>query len=231
MKVIKSYSDYYDGALSYFMSEVYPVYIREEQSIDKKDLGKLKLPRLFKYSCSLFKEDLDKYRKRYSSNGSAIADLIVIGFCGKIYPMFIVEGSDIDSKYFFSTSEKLKSSFENIEDKYNLEIRYEIIYQSLQANSNLLDLFLKYKVPSFMYSGNELILNPVLKNFGLQTVLHPFNAVQELNMFLSNQLCDTSNPVMPVGDDVTLARSKGYDKYSFRKAPSKKNTKKKIIIK
>jgi hypothetical protein len=40
-------------------------------------------------------------------------------------------------------------------------------------------------------------------------------------MFFNNVLCDTSTPPMPVGNDVIIAASKGFDKYSFRNLPKK----------
>ena len=73
------------------------------------------------------------------------------------------------------------------------------------------------------YRGDEcLVKNPTLMDYQFYKVFDPYSAYQEISMFLGNQLCNTKEAEVPVGDDIVLAESKGYDKWSFRKEPSKR---------
>lgn len=68
----------------------------------------------------------------------------------------------------------------------------------------------------------KLTLNPNLLSVGFQKIVDPNTAIQELRMYLSNILTTNNTPQMPVGSDEVIAASKGFDKYSFRKMPTKK---------
>jgi hypothetical protein len=65
-----------------------------------------------------------------------------------------------------------------------------------------------------------LIKNPILKDFDFGKLVDPYTASQEIEMYLG-RLATNNTPPMPVGSDKVIAESKGFDKYSFRKAPSK----------
>ena len=47
-------------------------------------------------------------------------------------------------------------------------------------------------------------------------------------MYQAGSLCEIEDPDMPVGDDVIVARSKGYDKFSFRQDKGTKKNKRKL---
>lgn len=66
-----------------------------------------------------------------------------------------------------------------------------------------------------------LIKNPILKDFEFGKLVDPYTAVQEIEMYLG-RLATNNTPPMPVGSDKVIAESKGFDKYSFRKLPTKK---------
>lgn len=65
-----------------------------------------------------------------------------------------------------------------------------------------------------------LIKNPILKDFDFGKLIDPYTASQEIEMYLG-RLATNNTPPMPVGSDKVIAESKGFDKYSFRKLPSK----------
>jgi hypothetical protein len=106
-------------------------------------------------------------------------------------------------------------------------------YDGLENCRELKGLFLQHRVPAFLWDPRgqfsrhgdkapRIILNPVLKDIGFHKVLTPWEAMQELQMFLCNDLAEDRTPPMPVGSDVVIAESKGFDKWSFRKMPTKK---------
>lgn len=88
-----------------------------------------------------------------------------------------------------------------------------------------LDLFKRYETPIFsiQYSrdNNGLVLDtgPELKDFNFQHVFDPYSAYQELVMWIGNQATNEWPP--QITDDIVLRDSKGFDKMSFKKAPTK----------
>jgi len=91
--------------------------------------------------------------------------------------------------------------------------------------------FEKHRSPIFVaeYStvankyGGRITYNAQLKPFEFYRVFDPYQAYQEVAMWLSNQAV----PIKPIPelDDVTMAESKGFNKFSFRKDPSSKKRK------
>lgn len=95
-------------------------------------------------------------------------------------------------------------------------------------SSPFIEFFDKYKVPIFivhntqqMDSYNKVMveLNPCLRPYDFARILPPYQAYQQLYMYLSNQ----ARPEKPIPrlDDRTMSEIKGFDKYSFRKCKSK----------
>lgn len=102
--------------------------------------------------------------------------------------------------------------------------RYEFV-----TPFKLEEFFIRYETPIFLFeqlgyggihnSQNlwKLTKNVCLQDFQFQKIVDPFTAFQEISMFFNTTLTNLKTPVMPVGDDKTLAESKGFDKWSFRK--------------
>lgn len=99
------------------------------------------------------------------------------------------------------------------------------------------ELFLKYKVPYFLLEQNFYIkkngyyattykttLLPHLKNFKFVKVKEPIQAFQAISMYLGS-LDLNENKTVKI-EDKYLSRAKGFDCYSFKKTPSKKEIKK-----
>ena len=68
-----------------------------------------------------------------------------------------------------------------------------------------------------------LVVNGILKDFDFVKLFDPYQAFQELQMYLSN----IAVPLKPIPeiDDVTMAEAKGFNKWSFRKERSSKKRK------
>ena len=104
----------------------------------------------------------------------------------------------------------------------------------------LKSLFFKYKTPVFALriGGNNVsndigtyrfnsgtsnfIINPPLINVQFARYVDAYTAVQELLMFMQNDLVQDKQPKMPVGSDKVIAESKVFDKWSFKTMPTKK---------
>lgn len=72
-----------------------------------------------------------------------------------------------------------------------------------------------YAVEKVDRYGYTVISNPVLKNFEFFRVKDAPTAWQDLRMYLSNLA--HPEPVIPKIDDTDMAKSKGYDKWSFKR--------------
>lgn len=72
-------------------------------------------------------------------------------------------------------------------------------------------------------SAGKIAFNCSLKQYEFYRIFPPFQAFQEINMWLSNQAV----PIKPIPEipDETMAEIKGFDKWSFRKEPGKKKRK------
>jgi hypothetical protein len=66
-----------------------------------------------------------------------------------------------------------------------------------------------------------LIKNPILEKFCFHRLIDPYTAIQEIEMYIG-RIAINNTPPMPVGSDKVIAESKGFDKWSFRKPPTKK---------
>lgn len=73
----------------------------------------------------------------------------------------------------------------------------------------------------YIGSTSSIILNPILKELQFTKVMDQFTLLQEIEMYMG-RLSENNTPAMPVGSNKVIAESKGYDKWSFRKMPTKK---------
>lgn len=237
MKVIRHYSDYYDGVLSNFAQEQVPFYNRESKIVDKKIYRQLRGDLKDMPEIEVVDDPKITYDNMYTAS-RRILDLspAILGFCGKLYLVYyqmhysykefrMVERPETSDKAYPSI-ELLRDSYKDIKLHFYYANSYgdkvENVYKEWECNKKLENIFLEQKTPIFLYTNKQIVLNPCLKEFNIQKILHPYTAVQELEMFLNNQLCANNTPIMPVGDDVVIAKSKGFDKWSFRKKGKKK---------
>jgi len=98
-----------------------------------------------------------------------------------------------------------------------------------------LDLFTKYNTPTFICTHDtyqrsgiltNITINPILGDYKFFRAVEPHIAYQEIEMFLGNELMPRDNPDQ-ITDSLVLAKNHGFNKYSFRKAPTKHKRKNK----
>ena len=102
---------------------------------------------------------------------------------------------------------------------------YRLNDNFISTKSELTKCFFKYKTPCFLIIGDgygkcskkRLVINPELKKWQFYKLFDSYSAFQEISLFLGNDLARERQGKVPTGDDVTLAVSKGFDKWSFRK--------------
>lgn len=253
MRIYSKFKDYYDPALRDFESEATPVYERSPLWTDTEknihlDINVKRERAFFVDENRLLKIDPNTFTSistdEYRYKPQAITlHMKVIGFCGKLYPVYTDEimGNPIEYR-----RPDYKNKAINIYRKLNPEAFVlghtkpyytrkgdELTfsnYDEIENSPFLKSLFLKFHVPAFVTDflnhkvdgvGYDILLNPRLSDFGFQKIFSPWEAMQEINMFFGNDLVQDKTPPMPVGSDKIIAESKGFDKWSFRKPPSK----------
>jgi len=165
----------------------------------------------------------------------------VIGFCGKLYGMlelntnashfldcksyrnnrkFCFNAKDVDDYMVEQLGEEKVAEFHKGHSRYNF-VRY---FEQREAGRNL---YTKYfednRCPifvackgGFLNEKGNIIYNACLKHYGFFRLFEPFQAYQELAMYLGNQ-AEPRKPIPPISDEVML-EIKGFDKkFSFRK--------------
>jgi hypothetical protein len=248
MRIYSRYKDYYDSALRFFESDHIPSFVREtkEYTIGSGEFNKdfkslssqdttYNLIRGVGFHGAPFR--INRHHEKVPVGDRKIRsyETRVLGFCGKIYPMVLIsyEGGTTSLYENLTRIEyDLESAFGFMGTTVSKALKGYIMSSSvaeLGKSKDLDKLFLAAKAPYFMIRcrhthSRELILEicPNLKDLAFVKVMDPYIACQELDMFLSNQLAQEKYPLMPVGTDEEIAASKGFDKYSFRKMPTKK---------
>lgn len=218
MKVASKFTDYYDGALHIF-PEATPFYLRETKTVQSQYLNSLVHPRFDVVA------KVNNIRTKF--------EYAILGFCGKLYPIYYTYPHNsflAKSKYreLFYSKGDLMSVCKDIESNiFGQQNSFEAVNELVKKDF-WSKIFIEFRIPVFLYQkstdyrvGWELIANPSLKELRFFKQMNPYTAIQELEMFFNNELCDSSTPPMPVGSDVVIAASKGFDKYSFRNLPKK----------
>lgn len=226
MKIISKHHDYYDAMIRGDTDYSY-IYNRRKSDVDvsKLDVANRRAESPFPVKDSqivLIERGSDLFTRNRVSELSTF----LIGFCGKIYTGVVVtspeEPGNKDYLYGDDAFEYIHSAINN---KYSNKKTLAMLMSRLKEQetySRLTKLFLQLKVPYFVLTSayrasHKLTVNPVLKDYRFYKVFSIPQAYQEIRMFVENNLASDTEVDVPTGDDVVLAESKGYDKFSFRK--------------
>lgn len=181
--------------------------------------------------------------RSYRSFGELVIEQRIIGFCGKIYPLlvcwrFSIEGKtycydleDVDSfmELHFKEKEVEKYREKNKRWRWRRGIRFDIeafFTECASVQGNFKDLFIDNLSPLFVTEPNswrkpgKIVFNVELKQYGFMRIMDTYSAFQEIAMFFG-VLAEPRRPI-PAISDKDMVGIKGFDKFSFRKAPSKK---------
>jgi len=228
MKIISKAYDYYD-TVAYTDS---PIFVRHE-----KDYVDYSPPREIK-------DILDKAPYIYPHIMGS--QEILIGFCGRVYPLvelsYSSDGLSVDHTFFcYSQKDILKffsvTKLKTFSETYPMKTGRNQAYFT-KKNMDILfgfhgkkipdDIFFELKSPIFIVTRNErhikkfkLTVNGSLKQYGFQKVFDPFQAYQEIEMYLGGVLGQTEINTVGISDK-DLKHQKGFDKWSFKKMPTKR---------
>jgi hypothetical protein len=195
MRIIDKYKDYYDCIKANDFEQV-PVYIRKQYTKQVKNF----IPYIPYGAC------------------------IIIGFCGKMYPMIQGNEGYMDPQETFSYSLKEVEKFYWWErlSKWDKEVYNRFFvhdYTSFYGKQ-----FEKERCPIFVVKQHrnydEIHYNAHLNKYDFARIVPPYQAYQAVRMWLDNQAMP-EKPI-PEMDDQTKAEAHGYNKFSFRKDPTKK---------
>lgn len=218
MRIISNFKDYYDCLSGYSKDDI--VYHRVSKFVPKK------------ITLTIPKGDwgivTSKYIKLYQ----------ILGFCGKLYYRFVIENpkyGEFGIFYSFSIAEIDNFIREKFSDKFYRQFcgdrpKYykDRVWNDLTKtaiNSFLSNppehtqIFEEFKCPIFLYDlsfGNKDIeINLRLNTLGFQKIFNPYQAFQEISMYLGNMAFP--NRIIPHISDEIMAEAKGFNKFSFRK--------------
>jgi hypothetical protein len=230
MRIVSPFKDYYDCIQGVGQDQSL-LYVRNPIKVKEK------IPSVPHYVS--YWKDKEVYSLRKSHT---------IGFCGKLYcilefwpdahaPKFLFNINDVDEYMKFVLKKKELEEYFSTEKGYRYSyIPYEMRRKKLieffdkfnkSASSPVYGkYFEEQKCPIFQstfWNGSkqkEFTWNANLRLVEFFRVFDPFQAFQEISMFLGNMAMPEKE--IPQPSDEILAEIKGFDKFSFRKDPTKK---------
>ena len=234
MRIISKFKDYYDNISAQYLDKDI-VYMRKTRwhqftRNEKRPLGHLYL---FNYELTMASEKFDVLQE-------------IIGFCGELYPVISFKTKDVretmkacfynfEQVAEFYLENKLDDDPRNLKYDYRRWTRnssksrlneYHNFFARQEINQGVIDLFEKFQTPVFILrhkdkSDLEIEMNPMLRNYNFQKIKDPFSAHQELYQFISAKLHQPERPMVQISDKDKIYKH-GFDKFSFRKLPTKK---------
>jgi len=242
MKIISSFKDYYDFVMAYNQDDDYTYFrdpiihklsIKEAQKIINVDNGPFP---------SIIRPHLLSWP---SSNSIITININYIGVTGVFYPTYELTTRNIgktdhyrdyiafndlisycdnrielnkDVDYVATTLNKVKQTINTIQNNI---IQNDEPF--LKFNSPLLYIYGDVYKTRFFSKINNIIIetNPNLSNLMFYKTMDAFELYQQIRVYISNILVRDKQGDIPTGDDVVLAESKGFNKFSFRKDKTK----------
>ena len=156
-----------------------------------------------KNSIELYLKKSNKINKTFKSSvGRFNPDTYVTYDIEEAYQI----NTETQSYSLYNKQRKL-SHFKSKIDEYRMKVLNE-------------NLFEKLETPIFCINPNQTTTAPILKDYHFQEIMGPYEAYQELVMWIGNQAVNEYPP--QIIDDIVLRDKKGFDKWSFKTMPTKK---------
>jgi len=170
MRIISKFHDYYDSAMAYGYDDDGYIYLRKEEDIPKEEVKSLIGDEL--YSDIHNSGFMDNYARL--SYHEFCHRIVIIGFCGKIYPMIEIvdpRGTSTKQHYFIDTDEAISWIKKNLDEKYldyfaqnkkyrkwfsrgdksSIAEKYDAFYRRWNAY-DFSDIFINHGTPVFSYA-------------------------------------------------------------------------------
>ena len=219
---IESHKDFYDSFQDFEDKE--HLWLREPKVIEfsrneSNLLSKEFTSTIFSARLKDNKYYVNKYRDIY-------IDLSVLGFCGKLYNIFIIKGIDYKTiyeneiiEYYIQNMYTSHHSISKIERQKKDNVRYiKKVMEQNKSSKIINSFFLKYKTPIFLLCSSGLIrLLPHLHSLDFGSILNAGQTFQEIELYLTNELVSEKQIETSVGGNDVKIVAAGFDlKTSFR---------------
>jgi hypothetical protein len=161
----------------------------------------------------------------------------IIGFCGKLIPVFIFYKKEEKKQVsnYISYENKIYEVFYSSKDVLDFlktnSIKHNRVNDILKFEEDVVScskynfIFNEFKVPVFEISGSGIILNNSLKEFKFKNKMDPYTCFQQISMFVSY----LNNPEEEVNirsmSDKVIRDAKGFNNCSFKKRSDKRGRK------
>jgi len=230
------FHDYYDNCLG-FGRDKKVVYDRETKVFTNREEGSRRVVSTKEINvalaaCNGWGPDIHQTSGMVPRDVDVRRFVVVIGFCGILYKVLLTcrygRSGIIDGKYdaggwtheLMFTAHQMPEHVRNGAAYYYSKLTLgDEFKQALTRENN--DPFIEYDAPVFLAYANYVIVNPNLKEYGFHHFKDGTTAFQEISAYIAGTLSSAKQMQVPV-DDVNMAHSKGFDKHSFRRAPTKK---------
>lgn len=225
MRIISRFRDYYDGVMKTGMDREV-VYVRETKDIVLEEPIK----------CGFDTKRGSTYAV-YGGSASYTIGTMFLGYCGKIYKVYTVKGDEYD---FISYDYE---EFKAFLIEHNMGSRYDFSesrwfpsrYHAFRDydTSKMIEFFHKFQTPLFLvnhtYSYRKpdkttVTLGPCLKDLGFQRLKDSYTTYQDIFQFVAGTLNKPENKMVKISDKDKIHKH-GFDKWSFRKLPTKRKKK------
>jgi hypothetical protein len=245
MLILTRKKDYYDGVAGSTGIDKTIVYEREEKELTNKEV-----PMFFVHGSHSWQKNRDsafinfryhnlkkEFQKKYP-----LMNYFIIGFCGKLYVGWklyyeIPQGFSIPNKLITEITFDESYITSMIDDKSGWRGKFSDNLNEIK-NYDALDIFRKYHTPIFVFDSDydvtyisnngkyrnmnsKFFINPTLNKYEFYKIFDSFQAFQEIQMFMSGVLGSNEKNIVEVEDKYKITQY-GFDKWSFRKEPSKK---------
>lgn len=226
MKIISKHRDYYDSALA-FGHDSSVIYHRNHELLISAHLSELK-------DLSVFASKGSSYKYGWRSNDLGVTSLNVL-FCGKFYHGATIRWRSCGASSYSEATVYSLDELNKVSTEFKLDIKQimsERRYQELEAHLSeqgtpAIDLAVKLKSPAVVGITDgehvkhvSVYKNVFLKDFHFYKVVDSYTAFQEIDMFLSGILAPENKPMVQI-DDKYKIQEHGFDRFSFRKSPTK----------
>lgn len=241
MLIIKKYRDYYDTALGINGVDKTCVYNRVPFVSELlEDISFfLKNRRIYTY-------DVRKYSSLYYNEQLvSVIKPFIIGFCGKLYPAYVIRvefkdhlGYNLQQPIIVFSMDEFKNIYDKLDGRtYVAQNKWELAkvidFFAFFKEKEYPELFIKHRIPVFVvdygtsldsydpHKSECIIFNPRLQDYGFYRIFDAVQANQEIQMYLQNVLCSHEKEVIQISD-LNRLKQHGFDaKWSFRKEPTK----------
>lgn len=247
MRIISKYHDYYDSAMS-LGQDLSVVYARTDIEYDTHRTNINNHPKVVntivqKVNDYKDKRDDSNLRFRNNGGGSITKDnnnydfsMLYFIFCGELIPCLKIKkvnhfeplnASKNHTQHFYAVEDavdyftKEKIDIEKPTSRWSRKKLIQFLNEKLNAkNYNLKEWAISEKIISCVIESDKITINPPLKEYEFFKKYDAFTAFQNLDMWISGTLTFPQNILVEVEDKYKI-QAHGFDKLSFRKAPTK----------